>query len=149
MLSLGGGYYFGAPMSRLRFRMGGLFGYTFLAANDDNSNVSFISLLLDPALEIRLSPSGRWYGTVDLGLGLQMLTGVKEGSKLLAVNEGALKPDGALGMFETRFCLAVGYRWLPNLAVFSSLANSNSNQKQHFYAAITRVEWLFGLAYRL
>ncbi len=149
VLLLGGGYSFGAPMSRLRFRMGGLFGYTFLAANDDNSNVSFISLLLDPALDIRLSPSGRWYGTVDLGLGLQMLTGVKEGSKLLAVNEGSLKPDGALGLFETRFCVAVGYRWLPNLALFSSLANSNSNQKQHFYAAITRIEWLFGLAYRL
>ena len=28
----------------------------------------------------------------------------------------------------------VGYRWLPNLAVFSSLASSNSSQKQHFYA---------------
>jgi Tetratricopeptide repeat len=148
VLLLGGGYYFGAPMSRLRFRMGGLFGYTFLAANEDASNVNFISVLLDPALEIRLSPSGRWYGTVDLGLGLQMLTGLKDRSKLLAANE-TLKVDGAQGMFETRFCGTVGYRWLPNVALFSSLASSNSSQKQHFYAPITRVEWLFGLAYRL
>ena len=41
--------------------MGGLFGYTFLAANEDTSNVNFLSFLLDPTLEIRLSPSGRWH----------------------------------------------------------------------------------------
>jgi len=147
VLTLGLGYYFGQPMSRLRFRLGGLGGYTFLAANEDGSNVNFLSLLLDPALEIRLSDSGRLYGSVDLALGLQILTGVKERSKLLAANE-MLKVSGALGMFETRFGVTIGYRLMSELALFSSLSSSNSQKKEHFYADITRAEWLFGAAYR-
>jgi hypothetical protein len=148
VLKVGPGWYFGAPMSRLRFRAGALLGYTFLAANEDGSSVNFISVLLDPALEIRLTSSGRWYAQVDLGLGIQMLTGLKPRSKLLAANE-TLSVNGAQGLFETRFGVGVGYRWLPDLAVFSSLASSDSKQKQHFYAPISRVEWLFGVAYRL
>jgi hypothetical protein len=147
VLTLTLGYYFGAPMSRIRFRMGGLLGYTFLEANDDGSTVGFWSFLLDPMMEIRLSPSGRLYADLDLGLGIQMLTGMKKGSHLLAANEN-LTVDGAQGMFETRIAVAVGYRWTPDLALFSSLANSDSKKKQHFYADITRVEWLFGAAYR-
>jgi tetratricopeptide (TPR) repeat protein len=147
VLTFGGGYYFGAPMSRFRFRAGALFGYTFLAANEDSSNVSFVSFLLDPALEIRLSATGRWYGVVDLGLGIQMLSGLKPRSRLLAANE-MLTVNGAQGMFETRLGATVGYRWTPEVALFSSLSNSNSAKKQHFYADITRVEWLFGAAYR-
>jgi hypothetical protein len=147
VLTLGLGYYFGQPMSRLRFHLGGLMGYTFLAANEDGSNVTFVSLLVDPALEIRLSESGRLYGSVDLALGIQILTGMKERSKLLAANE-MLTVTGAQGMLETRFGATIGYRLLPELALFSSLSSSNSQKKQHFYADITRVEWLFGGAYR-
>jgi hypothetical protein len=51
-------------------------------------------------------------------------------------------------MLETRFGATIGYRLLPELALFSSLSSSNSQKKQHFYADITRVEWLFGGAYR-
>jgi hypothetical protein len=109
--------------------------------------VTFLSLLVDPALEIRLSESGRLYGSVDLALGIQILTGMKERSKLLAANE-MLTVTGAQGMLETRFGATIGYRLLPELALFSSLSSSNSQKKQHFYADITRVEWLFGGAYR-
>ena len=74
----------GTPTSRLRFRLGGLLGYTFLAANEDNSNVTFVSFLLDPTLEIRLTQSGRWYADVDFGLGRPDAGGLKPRSKLLA-----------------------------------------------------------------
>jgi len=147
VLKPGIAYYFGEPMSRLRFRAGGLFGLTFLGANEDGSNVYFLSALLDPGLEIRLTSSGRWYGLLDLGLGIQVLTGLQPRSKLLAANE-TLAVDGAQGLFETRIAATVGYRWLPELAVFTSLASSDSKQKQHFYAPISRAEWLFGAAYR-
>jgi tetratricopeptide (TPR) repeat protein len=143
----GFGYYFGAPMARFRFRAGGLFGLTFLGANEDGSNVYFTSFLLDPALEIRLTSSGRWYGVLDLGLGIQMLSGMKARSKLLAANE-TLSVNGAQGLFESRLGATVGYRWTPELALFSGLSSINSPQKQHFYAPIARVELMFGLAYR-
>jgi tetratricopeptide (TPR) repeat protein len=147
VLNLGLGYYFGAPTSRLRFRMGGMLGYTFLAANADGSNVNFLSLLLDPALEIRLTDSGRLYLSFDLALGIQILTGMKMGSKLLAANE-MLTVNGAQGMFESRFGGTVGYRLMPEVALFSSLSSASSQKKQHFYADIARIEWLFGAAYR-
>jgi len=147
VLKPGIAYYFGQPMSRLRFRAGALFGLTFMGANEDGSNVYFLSVLLDPGLEIRLTSSGRWYGLLDLGLGIQMLTGLEPRSRLLAANE-TLTVNGVQGLFETRVAATVGYRWLPDLAVFTSLASSDSKQKQHFYAPITRAEWLFGAAYR-
>ncbi len=148
VLKLGAGYYFGAPMSRFRFRAGGLFGYTFLGANEDGSNVNFISVLLDPTLEIRLNSSGSMYLDLDLGLGIQILTGLNRNSRLLAPNE-MLSVDGAQGMFETRVGAAFGYRLSRELALFSSLSSSNSNKKQHFFEDISRVEWLFGVSYRL
>lgn len=147
VLMLGGAYYFGAPMARVRFRAGALFGYTFLAANEDASNVNFVSFLLDPGVEIRLSSNGRLYAAVDLGLGIQMLTGLKPRSKLLAANE-MLTVNGAQGLFESRIAATVGYRWTPDLALFTSLSNSTSPKKQHFYSEISRAEWLFGAAYR-
>jgi tetratricopeptide (TPR) repeat protein len=146
VLKAGAGYYFGAPMSRFRFRAGGLLGYTFLGANDDGSNVSFISFLIDPTLEIRLNSSGSMY--LDLDIALQILGGLNQKSRLLAANE-MLSVNGAQGMFETRVGAAFGYRLSREFALFSSLSNSDSKKKQHFYADITRLEWLFGVAYRL
>jgi len=148
-LKLGAGYYFGAPLSRFRFRAGGLFGYTFLGANDDGSNVNFISLLLDPTLEIRLTGSGNMYLDFDLALGIQWLTGLKPGSRLLAPSSVPLMVSGPQGMLETRIGAAFGYRLSREFALFSSLSSSNSAKKQHFYENITRVEWLFGVAYRM
>jgi hypothetical protein len=147
VLTIMGGYTFGQPTSRFRFRMGGLFGYTFLGANDDMTNVSFVSFLLDPTLVVRLTQSGQWHLTFDIGLGIQMLTGLKPGSKLLAANE-QLSVNGAQGMFETRVGIGVSYRLLPELSLFTSLARMDSKKKQHFHADITRDELLFGAAYR-
>jgi hypothetical protein len=148
VLTLGGGWLFGSPASRFRFRMGALFGYTFLAANEDKSNVGFVSLLADPALEIRLTESGGLYMDVDLALGLQLVTGLKDKSHLLEVTNQMLSVSGAQGMFEARFGVGVGYRFKPDLAVYSSLSQSSSPKKQHFYEEIQRVELLFGMAYR-
>src|SRR5262245_21890113 len=131
------GYTFGAPTSRFRFRAGGLLGATFLAANDDNSNVTFLSLLLDPTLDIRLTESGSWYLDLDLGIGLQILTGLKPGSRLLAPNE-MLSVNGAQGMLETRLGGAVGYRLTPEISLFTSIAQSSSKKKNHFVGDITR-----------
>ena len=147
VLTLAGGYTFGQPTSRLRFRAGALLGYTFLAANADDSNVTFLSVLIDPTLDIRLTQSGKWHLAFDLGLGIQMLAGMKPGSRLLAANE-QLAVNGAQGMFETRFGATASYLVLPELAVFSSLSQADSKKKAHFHADITRVEWLFGAAYR-
>jgi hypothetical protein len=141
------GYTFGQPTSRLRFRMGALGGYTFLAANEDSSSVTFLSLLLDPQLDIRLTQSGKWHLDLGIGFGIQMLAGLKPRSKLLASGE-QLSVNGVQGMFETRIGVGVSYLVTQELAVFSSLAQMHSSQKQHFYADITRTEWLFGGAYR-
>ena len=147
VFSLGGGWLFGSPESRFRFRLGALFGYTFLAANEDKSNVGFVSILADPALEIRLTDSGRLYADVDLGLGLQMVTGLKARSKLLDPTV-PLSVSGAQGMTEVRVGAGVGYRFTPELAAFGSLALSSSAKKQHFFDDIKRVELLLGMAYR-
>ena len=142
-----GGYTFGQPTSRFRFRMGALLGYTFLGANDDMTNVTFLSFLLDPTLDVRLTQSGLWHLTVDVGLGIQMLSGLKPGSKLLAAGE-QLSVNGAQGMFESRFGLGVSYRLMPELSLFASIARMDSKKKEHFHADITRDELVFGAAYR-
>jgi hypothetical protein len=140
------GYTFGAPTSRFRFRAGGLTGLTFLAANDDNSNVNFWWVLLDPTLNIRLTQSGSMYLDFDIGFGLQILTGLKPGSRLLAPNE-MLSVNGAQGMLETRIGGAFGYRLTPEISLFTSIAQASSKKKQHFVGDITRTEWLFGGVY--
>jgi hypothetical protein len=147
-VTVGGGWIFGSPASRFRFRMGALFSYTFLAANEDKSNVGFASFLANPALQIRLTESGRLYLDLDLGIGLQMVTGLKMRSKLLDPNVSIMSISGPQGMAEIRAGAGVGYRFTPELSAFSSLAQSTSTKKQYFYSDIKRVEWLFGIAYR-
>jgi hypothetical protein len=127
--------------------MGALGGLTFLAANEDNTNVNFISLLLDPTLNIRLTQSGSLYLDLDFGVGLQILTGLKPRSRLLAPNE-MLSVNGAQGMFETRFGGTLGYRLTYEISLFTSIAQSSSKRKQHFVGDISRTEWLFGGLYR-
>jgi hypothetical protein len=147
VFTLGAGWLFGDPAARLRFRMGAMFGYTFLAANEDKSNVGFVSVLADPGLEIRLDQSGRMYLDIDLAIGLQMVTGLQPRSKLLDPTV-PLSVSGAQGMAEFRGGVGFGYRFTPELAAYSSLSQSSSPKKQHFFAEIQRVEWMFGLAYR-
>jgi len=148
VFSLGAGWTFGSPDSRFRFRMGALFGYTFLGANEDKSNVGFISVLADPTLDIRLTDSGRMYLDLDLGLGLQMVTGVKLRSKVLDPNAPIMGVSGAQGMGEVRGGATFSYRFTPQLAAFTQLAQSTSTKKQYFYSDIKRTEWLFGASVR-
>jgi hypothetical protein len=138
-----GGYTFGPGTSRFRFRLGGLIGYTFLGANENGSNVTFMSFLIDPRLEIRLTQSGRLYADVGLGLGVQVLFGLEPRSKLLAPSE-MLAVNGAQSMVVTRLSAGLGFRVTPDIALFTSLAQMNSPKKAHFYQDIARVEWLFG-----
>jgi hypothetical protein len=144
--TLGGGYTFGSPARRFRFRLGGIFGYTFLAANSDQSKVTFASFLIDPTLEIRIA--SRWYGYVDLGLGFVALGGLKPGSTLLQPGQ-TLTIMGAQSLPETRVGLAVEFRIRPDLAGYASLTAINSPQQEHFYAPIARVGLLAGITYRL
>jgi len=141
------GYTFGPGTSRFRFRLGGMLGYTFLGANEDNSNVTFVSFLLDPRLEIRLTQSGRLYADVGFGLGVQALFGVEPRSKLLAPSE-MLVVNGAQSMVVTRLAAGLGFRLTPDIALFTSLAQMNSPKKAHFFEDIARVEWLFGACFR-
>jgi hypothetical protein len=142
-LTLTGGWSFGAPTSRVRFRMGALFGYTFLGANEDGSNVSFVSFLIDPTLDIRLTASGRMYLDFDFGLGVQALFGVKPGSRLLETGQD-LRVNGGQSLVGIRLGGLFGYRLTPKLALFTPLATMNSPKKEHFYQPISRIEWLFG-----
>jgi hypothetical protein len=145
--TLGAGYTFGSPASRLRFRLGAIFGYTFLAANSDQSKVTFVSFLIDPTLEVRITP--RWFGYVDLGIGFVALAGLKPGSTLLQPGGQMLGVDGTPSLPETRVGLALEFRIRPDLAVYASPTIINSPKREHFFAAISRLELLAGLTYRL
>ena len=144
--TLGGGYTFGSPESRLRFRLGALFGYTFLS--EASSKETFLSFLVDPTLEIRLTSSARWFLDFDLGLGAMAISGLKPSSALLVQGGQMLMINGAQGMQLTRLGAGLQFRITPELALFAGPAIAGSPKKQHFYAGITRFETLLGLAYR-
>ena len=78
----------------------------------------------------------------------QALLGALTVWKLLDPNVNIMSISGPQGMAELRVGASVGYRFTPELAAFSSLAQSSSPKKDYFYTDIKRVEWLFGLAYR-
>jgi hypothetical protein len=147
--TLGGGYTFGSPASRLRFRLGGIFGYTFLAANSDGSKVTFLSFLIDPTLELRITE--RFFMYADVGLGFVAIAGLKPGSSLLAPRPAGqtLNVDGAQSLSETRVGIALEFRLKPELGVYASPTLINSRQGEFFYAPISRVELVAGVTYRL
>ena len=128
--------------------MGGLFGYTFLAANEDSTNVTFMSFLLDPTLDDpadavgAVAPDRRHRARhPDADRAQAGVEAARRRTRQLSVN-------GAQGMFETRFGVGVVYRAdCPSSRVFTSMARMNSEKKEHFYADITRDEWLFGAAF--
>jgi len=144
--TLGAGYTFGSPASRLRFRLGGIFGYTFLAANDDGSKVTFLSFLVDPTLEIRIVP--RWHVYFDIGLGFVAVAGLKPGSTLLERGQ-TLMVNGAQSLPETRVGAALEFRISPELAVYASPTLVNSPKREHFFKEISRVELVAGVTYRM
>jgi hypothetical protein len=141
-LTLAGGYIFGAPTSTVRFRLGALFGYTFL--QETNSKDSFASFLIDPTVEFRLAQRVRL--DVDLGIGVLSIGGLNANSALLANSMVTVKGTQALS--EVRIGAGVQYQLTPMLSVFAWPAIANSPQKEHFHAAISRIELLAGLVIR-
>jgi hypothetical protein len=142
--TLGAGYTFGQAAAHVRFRMGVLFGYTFLS--EAASTESFLSFLLDPTLDVRLSASQKWVLSFDIGIGAMAITGLKKTSALLDQGQ-TLMINGAQSMALTRFGVALQYR-LSDVSFFIWPAIATSPKKDHFHAAITRVETLIGAAYR-
>ncbi len=141
-LTLAGGYTFGAPTSTVRFRLGALFGYTFL--QETSSKDSFTSFLIDPTLEFRLAQRVRL--DVDLGIGVLSIGGINANSALLANSMVTVKGTQALA--EVRIGVGAQYQLTSTLSVFVWPAIANSPQKEHFHAAISRVELLAGLVIR-
>ena len=142
---LAAGYTFGRSDAHVRFRLGLLFGYTFLS--ESQSTESFLSYVIDPTIEIRLSSTGRWWLAFDLGIGGLTITGLKKTSALLDQGQ-TLMINGAQGMALYRLGAALQYRFNPDLSVFFWPTIATSPKKEHFHAAITRFETLFGAAYR-
>jgi hypothetical protein len=143
---LGAGYSFGDPYARARFRLGALFGYTFLS--ESTGTDAFISLMLDPAVEVRLSDSARWYFNADLGLGFLAISGLKANSALLQTGGPPLTVNGTQTLGLVRLGVALEFRATPDLAFFFSPAVTTAKKKDFFYQDITRVELLAGVAYR-
>jgi tetratricopeptide (TPR) repeat protein len=142
---LAAGYTFGQAAAHVRFRLGLLFGYTFLSEAQSTEN--FLSYVIDPTVEIRLSSTGRWWLAFDLGIGGLTITGLKKTSALLDQGQ-TLMINGAQGMALYRIGAAVQYRFNSDLSVFFWPAIATSPKKDHFHAAITRTEMLLGAAYR-
>jgi hypothetical protein len=141
-LTLAGGYTFGATTSTVRFRLGLLFGYTFLQEPD--SKDTFTSFLIDPTVEFRLSERVRL--DVDLGIGVLAIGGLNANSALLANPMVTVKGTQALS--EIRIGAGVEYQLTPMVALFAWPAIANSPKKQYFHAEISRVELLAGVVFR-
>jgi hypothetical protein len=143
--TLGGGYRFGDPGARYRFRLGGLFGYTFL--KETASKEHFLSFLITPTLELRIGE--RWLLTGDFGLGVLAITGLKPSSALLVHTPGdTLMVKGAQGLTVVRIGIGVQYEVVPGFSLFVWPAIASSPKKDHFYEQISRVELLAGGAFR-
>lgn len=145
--ALDGGYTFGNPAARVRFRMGLLFGYTFL--KETSGTDSFFMFLLDPTLIIRVAPKVRV--SADLGLGSVSITGLTPTSTLLLVPQDGKKlvvNGSGVARGVVRLGVMGEYELSPALSVFVWPALDSSPKSGNFYAALTRVEVLFGAAYR-
>jgi hypothetical protein len=147
--ALQGGYTFGAqPDARLRFRLGAVFGYTFL--KETGGTDSFTSLVIDPTLVVRVNDRVRING--DLGVGFVTISGLTPDSTLLIVPKNGNKLSIS-GSGVSRGLLRVGvgaeYDLFPPLSIFAWPAIGSSPKSGDFYGSLTRLEVLFGAAYRL
>jgi hypothetical protein len=141
-LTLAGGYTFGAPEAQVRFRLGALFGYTFLKEMD--SKDTFISLLVDPTVVVRVVPKFSLMG--DFGVGVLSISGLKPTSALLT--SSMVDVNGAQALATIRVGAAGEYDITPNVSVFLWPAYAHSFKKQFFYHDIGRFEVLAGVSYR-
>jgi hypothetical protein len=146
-LTISGGYTFGNPAGRVRFRLGALFGYTFL--KETNGTDTLVSLLLDPTLVMHVN--NRMRLSFDLGLGAVWISGMTQTSTLLVVPKDGNKltvSGSAVPRGVFRLGASLDYDVLPSLSLFFWPAVATSPQTGNFYAALTRVEVMFGAAYR-
>jgi Tetratricopeptide repeat len=142
-LMLAGGYSFGKPTRAVRFRLGAVFGYTFL--DEGLSQEKFVSFLLEPSVRFRLPK--RFSLQAGLGLGVLAISGLKPTSSLL-VPGSTSKVTGAVSMLELRPALTVEYAIVESLAVFVTPAIAYSPKKLYFNDAISRTELLAGVVFR-
>ena len=141
--TLAGGYTFGNPASRVRFRLGALFGYTFLKETD--SKDTFISLLIDPTIVVRVA--SRFVLMGDLGLGVLSIGGITPNSALLE-NPNVTINGGSQAFSLIRIGVAAEYDLTKNVSLFFWPAYANSPKKENFYGDIGRFEVLAGVAIR-
>jgi hypothetical protein len=145
--TLQGGYTFGIPEARVRFRLGAIFGYTFL--KESSGTDTFVSLLIDPTLVVRLA--SRWRLAADLGLGFVSISGMTPTSTLLVEPKDGNKlsvSGSGVSRGVVRVGLGLEYELAPDFSLFFWPAVASSPQTGNFYGALTRVELLFGAAYR-
>jgi hypothetical protein len=141
--TLAGGYTFGAPASRVRFRLGALLGYTFLKETD--SKDSFTSLLIDPTIVVRVMP--RLLLMADFGIGVLSIGGITPNSVLL--ENSSVTVNGSQAFSLVRIGVAADYDLTKTVSLFFWPAYANSAKKEHFYGDIGRFELLAGVAYHL
>lgn len=140
--TLAGGYTFGAPGAQVRFRLGALFGYTFL--NESSGKDNFTSFLVDPTIVINVMPKLNLMG--DLGIGVMSISGLNQNSALLETSNVAVNGSQALALI--RVGVAGEYDLTQNVSIFLWPAYANSPKKQFFYKDIQRFEVLAGVAIR-
>ena len=140
--TLAGGYTFGNPAARVRFRLGALLGYTFLKETD--SRDTFTSFLIDPTIVVRATPRLLLMG--DLGFGVLSIGGLTSNSALLASSSVDINGSQALSL--VRIGIAADYALTRNVSLFLWPAYASSAKKQYFYGDIGRFELLAGVAYR-
>ncbi len=141
--TLAGGYTFGNPASRVRFRLGALFGYTFLKETD--SRDSFTSFLIDPTIVVRVASRMVLMG--DFGIGVLSISGITPNSALLE-NSSVTINGGSQAFSLIRIGVAAEYDLTKNVSLFFWPAYASSPKKEHFYDDIGRFELLAGVAIR-
>ena len=141
--TLAGGYTFGNPASRVRFRLGALLGYTFLKESD--SRDTFTSFLIDPTIVVRVGSRLVLMG--DFGIGVLSIGGITPNSVLLENSSVTIKGSPALSL--VRIGVAAEYDLTKSVSLFFWPAYASSGKKQNFYGDIGRFELLAGVAYRL
>jgi hypothetical protein len=140
--TLAGGYTFGNPAARVRFRLGALLGYTFL--KETESRDTFTSFLIDPTIVVRATPRLVLMG--DLGIGVLSIGGLTPNSALL--ESSSVDINGSQALSLVRLGIAADYELTKNVSLFLWPAYASSAKKQYFYGDIGRFELLAGVAYR-
>jgi hypothetical protein len=150
-VAVAAGYTFGAGNGgATHFRLGAILSFTSLNDQAQASKETMTAVLLDPSLRVRLLAE-RLYLGADLGIGFLSISGIKAKSSLLQsmATQTLLVSNAPQGLFELRPALTLEYRLHPAVALFAGPAIEYSPKKTYFYAALTRIELLAGITFRL